>query len=76
MICVKESLFIHVIGGCDTTSRLFGIGEGAPLRKDMSSQIFRENSKVFNMSDATLKQNVEAGEKTLVVLYGGKKWKL
>ena len=69
----ESILFIHAIGGCDTTSRLYGIGKGAPLKKHMSSQIFRENCKVFNMSDATLNQIVEAGEKTLVVLYGGEK---
>ena len=69
----ESILFIHAIGGCDTTSRLYGIGKGAPLKKHMSSQIFRENSKLFNMSDAALNQIVEAGEKTLVVLYGGKK---
>jgi hypothetical protein len=25
--------FLHAIAGCDTTSRLFGIGKGVPLKK-------------------------------------------
>ena len=33
-------LFAHAITGCDTTSRLFGIGKSAPVKKLQSSKCF------------------------------------
>ena len=35
-------LFLHAVLGCDTTSRLYGIGEGSSLRKFKTSNHFRE----------------------------------
>ena len=32
VIVCKNILFIHAIAGCDTTSGLFGIGKGSPLK--------------------------------------------
>jgi len=34
---------IHAIGGCDTTSGLYGIGKGLPLRKAMSNSSFAKD---------------------------------
>ena len=31
---------IHAIGGCDTTSRLYGIGKGLPVKKAMPNSSF------------------------------------
>ncbi|KAA0202211.1 hypothetical protein HAZT_HAZT002179 [Hyalella azteca] len=62
--------FVHAIAGCDTTSPLFGIGKGVPLRKLKSEQIFRKQARVF--SEVETKDEVQhAGEETLVCLYGG-----
>ncbi|KAA0201573.1 hypothetical protein HAZT_HAZT003881 [Hyalella azteca] len=62
--------FVHAIAGCDTTSRLFGIGKGVPLRKLKSEQIFRKQARVF--SEVATKDEVQnAGEEALVCLYGG-----
>ena len=65
-------LFIHAVGGCDTTSRLYGIGKGTPLKKYASSKVFQDSSKVFNRADVSVEQIAEAGERALVVIYGGK----
>ncbi|KAK3735524.1 hypothetical protein QZH41_001205 [Actinostola sp. cb2023] len=43
-------LFIHAFVGCDTTSRLHGIGKGAVLKKFVNSPYFREQAKVFDIS--------------------------
>ena len=63
--------FVHAVGGCDTTSRLFGIGKGVPLRKLKSDSHFRQQAEVFK--NKTSKEEVfTAGEKALVSLYGGR----
>ena len=70
--CVARHLpFIHAIAGCDTTSRLFGIGKGVPLRKMQSATHFKRHAADF--CTATTKEDIQlAGEKALVCLYGGK----
>ena len=62
--------FIHAIAGCDTTSHLFGIGKGVPLRKLKSDLLFREQAYVFS-SFATKDEVHKAGEKAIACLYGG-----
>ncbi|KAA0203748.1 hypothetical protein HAZT_HAZT002769 [Hyalella azteca] len=62
--------FAHAIAGYDTTSHLFGIGKGVPLRKLKSDQIFRKQARVF--SEVATKEEIQkAGEEALVCLYGG-----
>ena len=39
-IC-SNILFLHAVLGCDTTSHLYGIGEGTTLKKFKSSQLSR-----------------------------------
>ncbi|KAA0183913.1 hypothetical protein HAZT_HAZT007593, partial [Hyalella azteca] len=61
---------VHAIVGCDTTSPLFGIGKGVPIRKLKSEQIFRKQARVF--SEVATKDEIQhAGEEALVCLYGG-----
>jgi len=60
------------VGGCDTTSRLYGIGKGSVLKKFLSSKALLNSSKVFSNADTTVEELVQAGERGLVVLYGGK----
>ena len=46
-------LFLHAVLGCDTTSRLYGIGKGASLKKFKSSRHFCEQAKAFNVQSAS-----------------------
>ena len=64
-------LFLRAMLGCDTTSRVHGIGKGAALKKYANSLHFRKQAKVFN-SSFTVNDVVVAGENALVSLYGGK----
>ncbi|KAK6175354.1 hypothetical protein SNE40_013838 [Patella caerulea] len=64
--------FIHAIGGCDTTSRLYGIGKGLILKKALLSSQLRQLGHVFTKSSATKSEIAAAGEKVLVLIYGGK----
>ena len=42
-IC-NNILFIHAILGCDTTSRLYGLGKGLSLKRFTSSALFRDKA--------------------------------
>ena len=66
-----DLLFVHAILGCNTTSRVHGIGKAAALKKYANTLHFREQTKVFN-SSSTVDDNVVAGENALVSCYGGK----
>ena len=61
---------IHAIGGCDTTSRLYGIGKGLPLKKAMSNTSFEK--QLEQVLDCSTREEMKtSGEKVLVELYGG-----
>jgi len=63
--------FVHAIAGCDSTSRLFGIGKGLPLKK-MKQPSFRTHAEVFCGDEVPSKTSIiQAGEKSLVCMYGG-----
>ena len=64
-------LFAHAIAGCDTTSRLFGIGKGVPLKKLSTSSAFRGHAQLFTTA-APRGEILKAGERALVSLYNGK----
>ena len=64
-------LFIHAVLGCDTTSRVHGIGKGTVLKTFMASSQYRQNAAVFR-GIATKKENVASGENALVLLFNGK----
>jgi len=65
-------LFIHAILGCDTTSRLYGIGKGTSLSKFKASNMFREQAQMFNSDSVSTNDVIDAGEKALVLIYNGK----
>ena len=63
--------FVHATAGCDSTSRLFGIGKGLPLKK-MKQPSFRTHAEVFCGDEVPSKTSIiQAGEKSLVCMYGG-----
>ncbi|XP_052787427.1 uncharacterized protein LOC128222459 isoform X1 [Mya arenaria] len=55
-----------------TTSRLYGIGKGAAIKKLITSNVFRLQATVFGTSSASTADVVAAGENALVCLYNGK----
>lgn len=66
-----DMLFVHAILGCDSTSRLYGIGKAAGLTKVKSNVEFQSVAKVFLQDNGIQDNVVKSGEKALVVLYGG-----
>ena len=65
-------LFVHAFIGCDTTSRLHGIGKGVALKKLATDPLFYEKAEAFNRPAATKEEIVLAGEKALLCLYNSK----
>ena len=65
-------LFVHAFLGCDTTSRLHGIGKGVALKKLATDLLFYEQAEAFNRPAATKEEIVLAGEKALLCLYNSK----
>lgn len=63
--------FVHAITGCDTTSRLFGIGKGVALKKLKEGGLFKDQAEVFSR-EATKEEISSAGEKAIACLYGGR----
>lgn len=65
-------LFLHAFLGCDTTSRIFGVGKGALLKKIQTSSILKEAAKTFNNLNSDSSMISTAGETVFKVIYGAK----
>ena len=67
----RNLLFLHAVTGCDTTSRLYGVGKATALKKFENVLHFKQQANVFSRH-STVSDVVSAGEKALVSLFGGK----
>ena len=61
-------LFIHVITGCDTTSRPYGIGKSSVLNK---YALLSQYSDVFLQANQSIFETETAGNLAMAILYGG-----
>ncbi|GFS16568.1 hypothetical protein ElyMa_004959400 [Elysia marginata] len=64
--------FLHAINGCDTTSRLFRVAKGLPLKKIKTDADFKAAAEIFCTKGKTTADINALGEKALVSLYGGR----
>jgi hypothetical protein len=64
-------LFTHAILGCDTTSRIFGIGKGVALKQIRTSEHFRAQAQIFTQSNSSKEEIMAAGERAIVSLFSG-----
>ena len=71
-IC-SRLLFVHALFGCDTTSRVFGIGKPVALKQVQNNVDFQQLADLFTKEGAAKKDIIDAGEKALVYIYNGKK---
>ena len=69
----ENILFGHALLGCDTTSRVFGIGKGVALKQLINSEYFNIQAEVFSRRSVSAEEVAAAGEKALVSLYSGNK---
>ena len=70
----ENILFAHAISGCDTTSRLHGVGKHLVLKKLLNDSEFQKHAETF-LCDADIQTNqiIAAGERAIVSLYNGQK---
>ena len=66
-------LFLHAFLGCDTTSRVHGLGKGLALKKYQKDRIFCEQASVLHDEGKTEEEVITAGEKAFLSLYNSKK---
>ena len=68
----KNILFAHAFGGCDTTSRPFGVGKSVPVKRlQQKNKLFENGAKVFLLTNSDHQMIAETGEKLLVDIYNG-----
>ena len=53
MFSCKHTLFQHAFLGCGITSRLFGIGKGAILKKFKVNSALQQAADVFDLTSLT-----------------------
>lgn len=71
-IC-RSLLFLHAFTGCDTTSRVFGIGKKSALHKVMKGDsVLKSSAKVFSSPKNDTAVIEDAGCKAMIALFSGK----
>ncbi|XP_029341748.1 uncharacterized protein LOC100571724 isoform X2 [Acyrthosiphon pisum] len=66
---IKYFMFIHAIGGCDTTSALFQQGKIKHLKTVKKHQELHDALLIFNNESSSPEEIERAGEKYLLALY-------
>ena len=69
---VENLLSIHTISGCDTTSALYGHGKVSIFKQLTTSSSAREHLHIMNNILVSHTDVTTAGNKLLVLIYGGK----
>jgi len=66
-------LFVHAFTGCDTTSRIFGVGKNSVFQKVMKGDSsLRSCARAFTTPGQSTDVIVQAGHKAMVLLFSGK----
>ena len=63
---------MHAFLGCDTTSKLFGIGKGTGLKLIKDNKVFCQAADIFQSSESSKAEIKKAGEKAILIVYRGK----
>ena len=66
---IEQLLFAYALSGCDTTSRLHGIGKPKVLKNAANNQYFRQQAAVLKLASSQQNEIIDAGENALVFLY-------
>ena len=67
-IC-KNILFLHALLGSDTTSRIYGFGKAALMKKIKSNITLKQSAMVFDTIESSAVDIATAGEKVMCILY-------
>ena len=67
----KHILFLHAFLGTDTTSRIYGFGKAALMKKIKSNNTLQQAANVFEEAQSSAAEIENAGEKVMCILYNG-----
>lgn len=67
----KHLLFVHAMGGCETTSHMHNISKAALLNK-LDDDRFANIAEIFCSQDSTRESILKSGMEAVVSLYNGK----
>ena len=70
-ILCKHILFMHAFLGCDTTSRIYGFGKSAMMKKIKSDKSLMQAAEVFLSLHSSSAEIQKAGEQAMTILYNG-----
>ena len=69
----NELLFVHAYSGCDSTSRIFGIGKKSVFQKLVKSNpVMKSCASAFILQNKSQEDISDLGEDLMVDLFGGK----
>ena len=69
----SQLIFIHAVTGCDTTSRIFGVGKKTAVQKLVKGDpILRSCANAFTIPNQTTEMIDDLGCQVMAVLFGGK----
>lgn len=72
-IC-SQLIFIHAITGCDTTSRIFGVGKRTAVQKLLKGEpVLRSCANAFTVPNKTTEAIDDLGCQVMAILFGGKR---
>ena len=67
-----QLLFTHAFTGCDTTSRMFGIGKKAVFQKLLKDSTLQSCANTFVSTGQSRESIIETGKKAMAIIFGGK----
>ena len=68
----QSILVLHALGGCDTTSAVFGIGKGFVYKHFNNDERNSSNLEIMQSPSSTVQQVSHAGIQLMISMYGGK----
>lgn len=68
----KYLLFAHALLGCDTTSRVFGIGKQKAINRLKEDENFRKVAATFMSCSSSANEIEKSGNSALVAMYNGR----
>jgi hypothetical protein len=67
-----QILVLHALGGCDTTSSIYGLGKATMFNRLNSDKSIRPYVQTVQCAEAMHNQVKEVGVALMIAVYGGK----
>lgn len=68
----SQLLFVHAFTGCDTTSRIFGVGKKSVFQRLVKDSTMQSTANAFLLQNQTKEVIENLGCQVMVIIFGGK----